>query len=216
MLFLLSSSSLLLLLSSSSSFNYYYYYYHYHHYYHYYYYYYYHYYYYYYCHYSVNNISYQCDITCAGHFTLDALASRTVACIHLLSKKGYNSMHEKPPHLFCTIAVISCCWMHSARDISEEKIRIIINIFWPNKAMWQHISKSILAEVMACCLTAPSHYLNQCWLISKVQWHSSEMNCTSDPSAIKYWNELENYCIGSGNGLLPDGTKSLPEPVLTY
>ena len=26
---------------------------------------------------------------------------------------------------------------------------------------------------MACCLTAPSHYLNQCWLnISKVWWHS--------------------------------------------
>ena len=28
---------------------------------------------------------------------------------------------------------------------------------------------------MACCLTAPSHNLNQCWLIiSKVWWHSSE------------------------------------------
>ena len=65
LLFLLSSSSssLLLLSSSSSSFYYYYYYY------------------YYYCHYSVNNIPYQCDITCAGHFTLDALASRTVACV---------------------------------------------------------------------------------------------------------------------------------------
>ena len=75
-----SSSSLLLLLSSSSSFYYYYYYHYYYHYrYHYYY-------YYYYCHYSVNNIPYQCDITCAGHFTLDALASRTVACwIYLIS-----------------------------------------------------------------------------------------------------------------------------------
>ena len=28
---------------------------------------------------------------------------------------------------------------------------------------------------MACCLTAPSHYLNQCWLIiSEVPWHSSQ------------------------------------------
>ena len=26
---------------------------------------------------------------------------------------------------------------------------------------------------MVCCLTAPSHYLNQCWLISKVLWSSS-------------------------------------------
>ena len=33
-------------------------------------------------------------------------------------------------------------------------------------------SGSTLAQVMACCLTAPSHYLNQCWLIiSEVQSH---------------------------------------------
>ena len=33
---------------------------------------------------------------------------------------------------------------------------------------------------MVCCLTAPSHYLNQCWLvISKVKWQSPEGNCTS-------------------------------------
>ena len=33
----------------------------------------------------------------------------------------------------------------------------------------------ILVRVMACWLRAPSHYLNQCWLVmSKVQWHSSE------------------------------------------
>ena len=34
---------------------------------------------------------------------------------------------------------------------------------------------STLAQVMACCLMAPGHYLNQCWfIISKVQWHSCE------------------------------------------
>ena len=47
---------------------------------------------------------------------------------------------------------------------------------------------------MACCLTAPSHYLNQCRLIiSKVQRHSSEGNFTIDTSAINHWNYLENY-----------------------
>ena len=40
----------------------------------------YHYYYHYYYH-SINNIPYQCDINCAGHSTLDALASRPVACL---------------------------------------------------------------------------------------------------------------------------------------
>ena len=33
-------------------------------------------------------------------------------------------------------------------------------------------SESTLSQVMACCLTTPSHYLNQCWLIvSEIQWH---------------------------------------------
>ena len=41
--------------------------------------------------------------------------------------------------------------------------------------IWRWRSWSTVAQVMACCLTAPSHYLNQCWLIiSKVLWHSSE------------------------------------------
>ena len=36
-------------------------------------------------------------------------------------------------------------------------------------AIWRQRSGSPLAQVMACCQTAPSHYLNQCWLIiSKV------------------------------------------------
>ena len=53
---------------------------------------------------------------------------------------------------------------------------------------------STLAQVMACCLTAPSHYLNQCWLIfSKVQWHSVESKLTTDSPPFNHWNKLENY-----------------------
>ena len=49
-------------------------------------------------------------------------------------------------------------------------------------------------QVMACCLTAPSHYLNQGWLIiSKFQRHSSEGNFKINTSAINHWNYLENY-----------------------
>ena len=35
---------------------------------------------------------------------------------------------------------------------------------------------------MTCCLTAPSHYLNQCWIIinSEMLWHSSDGNCTGN------------------------------------
>ena len=70
----------------------------------------------------------------------------------------------------------------------------LFNSLWPSDAIWQQGSRSTLAHVMACCLTAPSHYLNQCWLIiSEVLWHSSESNFTDDISAINHCNWLEKY-----------------------
>ena len=36
-----------------------------------------------------------------------------------------------------------------------------LNSLWPTNAIW-HRSRSTLAQVMVCCLTAPSHYPNQC------------------------------------------------------
>ena len=40
----------------------------------------------------------------------------------------------------------------------------LINSLRPGDTIWQHIYGSKLAQVMAWCLTAPSHYLIQCWL----------------------------------------------------
>ena len=63
---------------------------------------------------------------------------------------------------------------------------------WPNDAIWQHRSGSTLAQVMVCCLTAPSHYFNQCWLIiSKIQLHSSDGNFTRDTSV------MNDYYLGN-------------------
>ena len=48
-----------------------------------------------------------------------------------------------------------------------------INSLWPSDIIWRQRSGSTLAQVMACCLTTPSHYLNQCWLfIGEIQRHS--------------------------------------------
>ena len=53
---------------------------------------------------------------------------------------------------------------------------------WPlnllsNDAIWRWVFWSTLVQVMACCLTAPSHYLNLQWLIiSEVQWQSPDSN----------------------------------------
>ena len=56
---------------------------------------------------------------------------------------------------------------------------------WPSDAIWQQGSRSKLVQVMACCLMAPSHYLNQHWLIiTKVQWCSSEGNFAWDITSI--------------------------------
>ena len=50
---------------------------------------------------------------------------------------------------------------------------ISINSLVPGDTIWRNRTMSTLVQVMACCLRPPSHYLNQCWLItSKVQRHS--------------------------------------------
>ena len=41
-----------------------------------------------------------------------------------------------------------------------------VNSLWHSDAIWQLRSGSTLAQSMVCCLTAPSHYLNRCWLIN--------------------------------------------------
>ena len=39
-----------------------------------------------------------------------------------------------------------------------------VNSLWHSDAIWGHRAGSTLTQVMACCLTASIHYLNQCWL----------------------------------------------------
>ena len=63
----------------------------------------------------------------------------------------------------------------------------IFNSWRPSVAIWQQKTGSTMAQEMACCLTAPSHYLNQCWhIISKVLWLSCEGNITIAASIINH------------------------------
>ena len=60
---------------------------------------------------------------------------------------------------------------------------------WFNKlsidVIWRYRSGSILAQIMACSLTAPSHYLNQCWLIiNRALWHSPKTNFAESSKGI--------------------------------
>ena len=61
------------------------------------------------------------------------------------------------------------------------KMAPLINSLWPGDAIWRQRSGSTLAQVMAWCHQATSHYLSQCWLIiGKVKWDSSDSNFTRD------------------------------------
>ena len=54
-----------------------------------------------------------------------------------------------------------------------------INSLWPSDAIWWQTFGSTLAQVMACCLTATSRYLSQCWLIiNSVLWQSPKSKFT--------------------------------------
>ena len=51
-------------------------------------------------------------------------------------------------------------------------------------------SESTLAQVMACCLTVPSYYLNQCWLILLT---SPEGNFTENTQNIYLWFNMFKF-----------------------
>ena len=65
---------------------------------------------------------------------------------------------------------------------------------WPSVIISWHRSESTLAKVIACCLTAPSHYLNQCWILNnEILWHSLESNFKTSTEALNLCDEFETY-----------------------
>ena len=60
-----------------------------------------------------------------------------------------------------------------------DKKTSCMNLQRPSEYIWHDRFRSILAQVMACCLTVSSHYLKQCWLImTGTLWHSPVTNFT--------------------------------------
>ena len=76
--------------------------------------------------------------------------------------------------------------------------RIPIKSLWLSEAIWLHRSWSVLAQVMACCLMAPSHCLNRCWLVTqlmnKFQSHPREGSSWKIPQ-LSGANELKGIWI---------------------
>ena len=96
---------------------------------------------------------------------------------------------EKHKNIICIL--YNFFTLNWCRKLESLFISCMVNSLWPtgSDAIWHHRPGSTSAQVMACCLTAPSHHLSQCWLIiSKVQWDSPEGNFRRDTSAINQWN----------------------------
>ena len=70
---------------------------------------------------------------------------------------------------------------------------------WLIVAYWRHREikcGSALAQIMAHCLTAPSHYLNKSWfIINGVRWHSRESNFERYAHKPHLWNVIGDYTL---------------------
>ena len=75
----------------------------------------------------------------------------------------------------------------------NKNIIMRVKSLGPDDAIWYCSSGLTLVLVMACCQTAPGHYLNLCWsLISGVLWHLYESRCRGSASYIHLSDEFVN------------------------
>ena len=84
----------------------------------------------------------------------------------LIAQPNYKNSHDKTRlnliHLADMVAGYDAEFILKVRNGCMEVFLPLINSLWPSDAIWGHRTGLTLAQVMACCLTASSHYLNQC------------------------------------------------------
>ena len=87
-----------------------------------------------------------------------------ISCIHIWPSIGLKAMFKstsaKPTQNtadreVCAFSICMYCTQTPSAD--QRNICYMLNSLWPSDAIWWHKSGSTLAQVMAYCLTAPSH-----------------------------------------------------------
>ena len=109
-----------------------------------------------------------------------------------------------------------------------------LNLLWPSDAMWCQTSWSTVVQVMVCNHQAPSHHMEQCWLVEKVEsWplgkEISEIWIkrlkvlnkmwlqifSTGLNLLTRWGRVTHICIGNltiigpDNGLSPGGRQAI-------
>ena len=114
-----------------------------------------------------------------------------------------KEMFTKSPDIYTTNVIAkylgsSGCVLSFA--LGAWKPEWLVDSLWPSDDIWCHWSLSTLIQEMAWCLMAPSHYLNQCWIIiSEVLWHSPWDNFTGnaqDEMNVKITLRLQPHVLG--------------------
>ena len=114
-----------------------------------------------------------------------------------MTQTTVSSMHVMPLHYWTTGTYFFRILHHKFENNIQSflySILITLTHYGLMTPYGNYRYESTMAHVMACCLTAPSHYLNQCWfLISKDLCHQPESNFTVSALAGIMYHNLVNY-----------------------
>ena len=123
-------------------------------------------------------------------------------------------------HLHQTVVNIYFIQQYYGLKHSCPIICLYINILQPSAAIWQYISRSTLAQVITCRLTAPSPCLSKRWLlINEVPWHSKYSTYTiiwSDSLSDAYMRQWTVSSLVQVTAYRWYGAMFLPEPQQQY
>ena len=86
---------------------------------------------------------------------------------------------------------IDSCFCHTSHELclrNRKYMYFHFNLSWPSDAIWWHWSRSTLVQVMACCLTAPSHHLIYFqWGPVTLNWEQCHRKCSITKCVCKWW-----------------------------
>ena len=84
-----------------------------------------------------------------------------------------------------------------------------LNLLGPSDTMWHHETLSTLVQVMVCCLTELSHYLDQSWCIfSGILSNKIQSNLNQSAIAYMVENTFENSVWKMVDFVSPSGLKT--------
>ena len=107
---------------------------------------------------------------CSKHWGYSVPSHYLNQCWLIVSWRNLSEIWIKIQWFFIQGLLRNCIWKHH-HNVDICKVAAIlfqpqfVNSLGPSDAIWRWRSWSTLVQVMAWCLTAPSHYLNQCWLV---------------------------------------------------